>query len=177
MALPIPLDRQVLVSNFDGTMTRRDFYQLVEERLPSQGTSDWWGEYQAGRVSHFEALRHGCEVEVKKPKILGQFIFWGEEVYLPEADLILLMNLFKRPDGKLRNVVWAPNANQFYWTDLQFVENGKPVEFKEPPFSWSEALSYDRELKLLVLNNSNARRVWTLKFDRKTAGLEEMKDE
>lgn len=54
---PIPRDRRVLVSDFDGTMTRRDFYQLVEERLSPQGTSAWWGEYQAGRISHFEALR------------------------------------------------------------------------------------------------------------------------
>ena len=56
-ALPIPLDRPVLVSDFDGTMTRRDFYQLVEERLSPQGTSDWWSEYQSGRISHFDALR------------------------------------------------------------------------------------------------------------------------
>jgi len=56
-ALRIPLDRRVLVSDFDGTMTRRDFYELVQERLPSQATCDWWGEYQAGRLSHFEVLR------------------------------------------------------------------------------------------------------------------------
>jgi len=56
-ALPIPVDRRILVSDFDGTMTRRDFYQLVEERLSPQGASDWWSEYQAGRISHFEALR------------------------------------------------------------------------------------------------------------------------
>jgi 2-hydroxy-3-keto-5-methylthiopentenyl-1-phosphate phosphatase len=56
--LDVPLDRRILVSDFDGTMTRRDFYQLVQERLsPHQGTADWWGEYQAGRLSHFEALR------------------------------------------------------------------------------------------------------------------------
>jgi hypothetical protein len=116
-------------------------------------------------------------VAVKKPKALGQFIFWGEEVYLPEADLILLMNLFKRPDGKLRNVAWDPHTSKFYWADLKFVENGKAVEFKDAPFSWSDALSYDRELKLLVLNNSSARRVWAMKFDRQTANLEEVKDE
>jgi 2,3-diketo-5-methylthio-1-phosphopentane phosphatase len=56
-SLPIPPHRRVLVSDFDGTITRRDFYQLVEERLPPQGIASWWGEYQAGRISHFEALR------------------------------------------------------------------------------------------------------------------------
>ena len=117
------------------------------------------------------------KVDVKKPATLGQFLFWSEEVYLPDADLILLMNLFKRPDGKLMNVAWDPNDRKFYWVDLAFVEDGKPAAFKAPPFSWSDALAYDPELKLLVLNNSSARKVWTMKFDRKTAKLEEMKDE
>jgi 2-hydroxy-3-keto-5-methylthiopentenyl-1-phosphate phosphatase len=37
-------------------MTRRDFYQLVAERLLPPGTPDYWGEYRAGRLTHFEAL-------------------------------------------------------------------------------------------------------------------------
>jgi 2,3-diketo-5-methylthio-1-phosphopentane phosphatase len=48
--------RKVLVSDFDGTMTRRDFYQLVAERLLPPGTPDYWREYRAERLSHFEAL-------------------------------------------------------------------------------------------------------------------------
>ena len=47
---------QVLVTDFDGTMTRRDFFQLVVERLLPPGTPDYWGEYLAGRITHFEAL-------------------------------------------------------------------------------------------------------------------------
>lgn len=56
-SLPISADRRVLVSDFDGTMTQRDFYQLVEERLSSHTPSAYWAEYQAGRITHFEALR------------------------------------------------------------------------------------------------------------------------
>lgn len=48
--------RKVLVSDFDGTMTRRDFYQLVAERLIPPGTPDYWDEYRAGRLTHFDAL-------------------------------------------------------------------------------------------------------------------------
>ena len=48
--------RKVLVSDFDGTMTRRDFYQLVAERLLPPGTPDYWGDYRAGRLTHFDAL-------------------------------------------------------------------------------------------------------------------------
>jgi 2-hydroxy-3-keto-5-methylthiopentenyl-1-phosphate phosphatase len=49
--------RKVLVSDFDGTMTRNDFYQLVAARLLPPGTPDYWAEYRSGRITHFEALR------------------------------------------------------------------------------------------------------------------------
>jgi 2-hydroxy-3-keto-5-methylthiopentenyl-1-phosphate phosphatase len=48
---------RVLVSDFDGTMTRRDFFQLVVDRLLPSGTPDYWGEYLAGRLTHFETLK------------------------------------------------------------------------------------------------------------------------
>ena len=47
----------VLVSDFDGTMTRDDFYSLVADRLVPAGTPDYWGQYVTGRITHFEALR------------------------------------------------------------------------------------------------------------------------
>jgi 2-hydroxy-3-keto-5-methylthiopentenyl-1-phosphate phosphatase len=47
----------VLVSDFDGTMTRHDFYKLVIESLLPPDTPDYWAEYRAGSVTHFEALR------------------------------------------------------------------------------------------------------------------------
>lgn len=115
------------------------------------------------------------KIDIDKPKDLGQFIFWGEQVYLPDADLILTMKLFQKPDGRFANAAWSPSDNKFYWVDLPFVENGKDVGFKTSPFSWHDALSYDRDLNLLVLNNSSARKVWLMRFDRKTAKLEEMK--
>jgi hypothetical protein len=114
------------------------------------------------------------KIAVTKPKALGQFLFWSEEVYLPDADLILLMNLFTRPDGKPGNVAWDPNDSKFYWVDLKFVEADKPVEFTGSPFSWSDALAYDPELKLVLLNNSSAGKVWAMKFDRKSAKMEPM---
>ena len=117
------------------------------------------------------------KLDVKKPKALGQFIFWGEQAYLPDADLILLMRLFKKPDGSLSNIAWDPATGRFFWVDLKFVEGEKPVEFKDSPFSWHDALRYDPGLKLVLLNNSSARKVWALKLDRKTARMDEIRDE
>ena len=47
----------VLVSDFDGTMTRRDYYDIVMERLIPPDAPDFFGEYANGRRTLFEALR------------------------------------------------------------------------------------------------------------------------
>jgi 2,3-diketo-5-methylthio-1-phosphopentane phosphatase len=48
--------RKILISDFDGTMTARDFYELVLERMP-RGAPAYWRDYAAGRLTHFEAMR------------------------------------------------------------------------------------------------------------------------
>lgn len=111
---------------------------------------------------------------IAKPKALGQFFFWREVVYLPDADLLLAMNLFAGPGGKPCNVAWDPNDGTFYFAELPFFEKEKEAGFKGNPFSWSDALRYDPALKLCVLNNSSARKVWLLKFDRQSAKLTAM---
>jgi 2-hydroxy-3-keto-5-methylthiopentenyl-1-phosphate phosphatase len=46
----------VLVSDFDGTMTRIDFYQLVRTHWWNEADPDPWNDYMAGRITHFDAL-------------------------------------------------------------------------------------------------------------------------
>jgi 2,3-diketo-5-methylthio-1-phosphopentane phosphatase len=48
---------RVLVSDFDGTMTRNDFYKLAIEELLPPTTPNYWAEYRSGAITHFEALR------------------------------------------------------------------------------------------------------------------------
>ncbi len=50
--------RGVFVTDFDGTMTERDFYELALERFLPAGSDEIWQEYLARRITHFEALRH-----------------------------------------------------------------------------------------------------------------------
>lgn len=55
---PVPAGTgPVLVTDFDGTVCRRDYYHLVIEHLQPAGTPDFWGQYLAGQLSHFDALR------------------------------------------------------------------------------------------------------------------------
>jgi 2-hydroxy-3-keto-5-methylthiopentenyl-1-phosphate phosphatase len=47
----------ILVSDFDGTLTRHDFFRLVQQRLLPPDVPDYWQEYRAGRLTHFETMR------------------------------------------------------------------------------------------------------------------------
>jgi 2,3-diketo-5-methylthio-1-phosphopentane phosphatase len=46
----------ILVSDFDGTITGFDFYDLACREYP-EIAGDYWQRYEAGELSHFEALR------------------------------------------------------------------------------------------------------------------------
>lgn len=45
----------IFISDFDGTITRRDFFRVALEQLPAE-CGRWWQAYEDGRLGHFEAL-------------------------------------------------------------------------------------------------------------------------
>jgi 2-hydroxy-3-keto-5-methylthiopentenyl-1-phosphate phosphatase len=49
-------ERLLLVTDFDGTVTRNDFYRLVVEAHAPDSLAHYWGGYRSGRYTHFEAL-------------------------------------------------------------------------------------------------------------------------
>ena len=50
------LHSRCIVSDFDGTMTKHDFFDLARRDLPSADPHDYWRDYLAGTITHFEAL-------------------------------------------------------------------------------------------------------------------------
>lgn len=48
---------KVLVTDFDGTVTRKDFYSCVVETCLSPEDLEPWELYTSGKITHFEALR------------------------------------------------------------------------------------------------------------------------
>jgi 2-hydroxy-3-keto-5-methylthiopentenyl-1-phosphate phosphatase len=48
--------RKIFVSDYDGTITDRDFYSLLAERYAPADTPDYFARYREGRLSHFEAM-------------------------------------------------------------------------------------------------------------------------
>lgn len=47
---------RILISDYDGTITRNDFYSLLAERYIPRDAPDYFAQYRAGRISHFEAM-------------------------------------------------------------------------------------------------------------------------
>lgn len=46
----------ILVSDFDGTLTRQDYFWLILERHNPPGAQNYWDRFKAGELTHFEAL-------------------------------------------------------------------------------------------------------------------------
>lgn len=92
----------VLVSDFDGTMTRHDFYRLAIEKLLPPDTPNYWGDYRSGTITHFEALRRyysairasekevlavvdGMELDPDLPRAINSLHHAGWEVVVASA--------------------------------------------------------------------------------------------
>lgn len=62
----------ILVSDFDGTMTAYDFYDLVCQDFPDVLAGGHWQQYEAGQITHFEALRRiFASIRAKQAEILN----------------------------------------------------------------------------------------------------------
>jgi 2-hydroxy-3-keto-5-methylthiopentenyl-1-phosphate phosphatase len=77
---------KVLVSDFDGTMTRNDFYKLVIESLIPPTTPDYWSEYRTGTITHFEALRrYFASIRASEREVLDLVDRMELDPQLPQA--------------------------------------------------------------------------------------------
>ncbi|MGJ5814967.1 HAD-IB family phosphatase [Paludibaculum fermentans] len=45
-----------LITDFDGTISRVDFYELALPHCPAESIPDYWAGYSTGRLTHFEAM-------------------------------------------------------------------------------------------------------------------------
>jgi 2,3-diketo-5-methylthio-1-phosphopentane phosphatase len=48
--------RKIFVSDYDGTITDKDFYSLLAERYIPGDAPDYFAQYREGRITHFEAM-------------------------------------------------------------------------------------------------------------------------
>ena len=89
--------RSVLVSDFDGTLGRPEFYKILRDRLLPPETPDYWSQYAAGELSHFDALKGYFEhAEGGEEALLGVV----SDIELPEG-LPDLIERLRRADWQL----------------------------------------------------------------------------
>jgi 2-hydroxy-3-keto-5-methylthiopentenyl-1-phosphate phosphatase len=84
----------VLVTDFDGTITKEDFFWLVVEKLLKKEDSQPWNDYLAGKITHFEAMNR---------------IF--RKIHLSEEDLRRFILDISFEDGFLETVSWCKSGN------------------------------------------------------------------
>ncbi|HYO82476.1 MAG TPA: HAD-IB family phosphatase [Bryobacteraceae bacterium] len=66
--------RSALVTDFDGTITQRDFYLLLAERFIPSSEPDYLEEYRQGRLTHFEAMQGYFDYTPEEPAELGRLL-------------------------------------------------------------------------------------------------------
>lgn len=50
------MNEKIFVTDFDGTITRYDFYRLAIQQLIPSDCPDFWKDYRQGKITHFDAL-------------------------------------------------------------------------------------------------------------------------
>ena len=85
-----PTPRRTFVTDFDGTLTKHDFYNLFLEQLYPPDAPDHWAAFCAGKITHFECLRNiYAHVAVGEAK-LRRFL---DQIELPKNLPVLLDRL------------------------------------------------------------------------------------
>ena len=76
----------ILVSDFDGTMTAVDFYALAVKRLLTPDDLKYWDAYRAGTMTHFSALQHIFgRIRAPEPAVRAVVRDMGPDPALPRA--------------------------------------------------------------------------------------------
>jgi 2-hydroxy-3-keto-5-methylthiopentenyl-1-phosphate phosphatase len=68
------LGDRVFVTDFDGTMTATDFFDVVLNHADTDSMPDYWGDCVAGRLTHVEALNGIFQHAPRDPGVLETFL-------------------------------------------------------------------------------------------------------
>ena len=75
---------KVLVSDFDGTMTQRDFYACAVQYLLSPQDLEPWHAYTRHQITHFEALQRIFERIARAIQKWNAYLNRWNLIHLPE---------------------------------------------------------------------------------------------
>jgi 2-hydroxy-3-keto-5-methylthiopentenyl-1-phosphate phosphatase len=122
---PSEMSSRILVTDFDGTITRHDFFTCVVETLLTPDDLAPWHLYTAGGITHFEALRR---------------IFARIRAHEAELDAVLrsmdidpgLQGAFARLQGAGWDVIIVSNGCSWYIDRLLHAAGVAPTVLTNP---------------------------------------------
>jgi 2,3-diketo-5-methylthio-1-phosphopentane phosphatase len=89
--------RRILISDYDGTITDKDFYSLLAERYIPADTPDYFAQYREGRITHFEAMAAYFAFAPTEEQQLDELLAASQ----PDPDLGAAATLLKRAGWEL----------------------------------------------------------------------------
>jgi 2,3-diketo-5-methylthio-1-phosphopentane phosphatase len=134
------VQEKVLVSDFDGTMTARDFFKLAIQQLLPEDVPNFWREYRAGRITHFEALRRYF-AEIRK----------SEEEVVKVVDQMELDPVLPQAVADLRAAGWqviVTSAGCQWYIRRLLAASGMELEVHSNPGSFVEGRGLLMEMPL-----------------------------
>lgn len=68
------MNDSAFISDFDGTITDVDLYTLIAERYMPKDHRDYFADYRAGRITHFQAMQAFFHFAPSEPQALEQLL-------------------------------------------------------------------------------------------------------
>ena len=135
--------RKIFISDYDGTITDKDFYSLLAERYIPGDTPDYFAQYREGRITHFEAMAAYFAFAPTEEQQLEELF----EASLADPDLGESAALLQRAGWEL----WVVSAGSSWYVERVLRRAGVPA----PVYSNPGRLENGRGLALEKLDPSS----------------------
>jgi len=100
---------KIFVSDYDGTITDKDFYSLLAERYAPADTPDYFAQYREGRISHFEAMAAYFAFAPTEEQLLEELLAASQA----DPDLSASAALLRRAGWEL----WVVSAGSSWYVE------------------------------------------------------------
>jgi len=107
---------KIFVSDYDGTITDKDFYLLLAERYLPADTPDYFARYREGRISHFDAMAAYFSFAPTEEQQLEELLAASQ----PDPDLAASAALLRGADWDL----WVVSAGSSWYVERVLSQTG-----------------------------------------------------
>ena len=101
--------RKIFISDYDGTITDKDFYSLLAEHYIPADTPDYFAQYREGRITHFEAMAAYFAFAPTEEHLLEELLAASE----PDPELSASVAVLERAGWEL----WVVSAGSSWYVE------------------------------------------------------------